>query len=501
MIAGTGSNVGKSQIVAGLCRLLARQGVSVAPFKAQNMALNSYVTSNGGEIGRAQAAQALAAGVEPEVSMNPILLKPTTERISQVIVMGEAIGHFDAVDYHAMKQSLFGQVKNALAYLRERFDVVVCEGAGSPAEINLIASDIVNLPLAVEAGLPALLVGDIDRGGVFASLYGTVALLPEHLRSSIRGFIINKLRGDPSLLGDGPKELELRSGIPTVAVLPYLSGLYIDGEDSLVLGEAFSISRLQQAAEFTDAFLDVAIVNFPHISNFTDFDALSIEPAVHIRLVAHPASLGTPDLLILPGTKSTISDLMWLRDTGLGRAIQELANSSVKQTTVLGICGGYQILGKKIHDRVENGKGEVHIEGLGLLEATTTFQAKKVVRQRRGLAFERRIEGYEIHHGLVQPMTSVEPFALLDDQHGSEEEGMALHDRAVYGTNLHGLFDQDEFRHYFLAEIAARQDRGFQGGSTSFAEARLRQADAMADILASRLDLDFLERTITGAVG
>ncbi|MCL4313088.1 MAG: cobyric acid synthase [Actinobacteria bacterium] len=499
MIAGTGSNVGKSQIVAGLCRLLARRGVSVAPFKAQNMALNSYVTPSGGEIGRAQAAQALAAGVEPEVTMNPVLLKPTSERTSQVIVMGKAIGHFDAASYHAMKQSLFGQVRNALADLRQRFDVVICEGAGSPAEINLLDSDIVNLRLAAEAGLASLIVGDIDRGGVFASLYGTVALLPESLRSGVRGFIINKLRGDPTLLGNGLEELELRTGIPTVAVLPYLHGLYMDGEDSLVLKDAFAWNRKQQAIELPDGFLDVAVINFPHISNFTDFDALFIEPEVHVRLVSHPASLGMPDLLILPGTKSTVSDLGWLRDTGLDQVIHGLLSAPGNRTTLLGICGGYQILGKEIHDRVENGDGEVHVEGLGLLDATTTFQAEKVVRQRKGLALGKSIEGYEIHHGIVRPLVSLEPFAVLHDRYGSGGEGIAVHERAIYGTNLHGLFDQDDFRRCFLAEVASRRGRSFRGGSTSFAEERIGQADVMADLLDSQLDFALLERIITEA--
>ncbi|MDQ6726805.1 MAG: cobyric acid synthase, partial [Actinomycetota bacterium] len=352
MVCGTASDVGKSHVVAGLCRVLHRRGVRVAPFKAQNMANNSYVTPSGHEIGRAQGIQAVAAGAVPEVAMNPILLKPTGERTSQVVVMGRPLAHLDAAGYQAEKPRLFHVALDALADLRRRFDVVVIEGAGSPAEINLLHSDLVNLRLAAAAGVPAIVVGDIDRGGVFAALYGTVSLLPDDLRPLVRGFVVNKFRGDPALLAGGPAELERRCGVPTLGVLPYLHGVSLDAEDSLALPAAGN------APDAAGAALDVAVIRFPRLANFTDLDPLSVEAGVGVRFVDRPAALGRPDLVVLPGTKATVADLEWFRGRGLDRAVLACATRD-RGAAVLGICGGYQMMGRTIVDDVESGRGRV----------------------------------------------------------------------------------------------------------------------------------------------
>ena len=443
MVAGATSDAGKSLVVAGLCRLLARRDVRVAPFKAQNMSLNSAVTWDGAEIGRAQAFQAFAAGIEPEAIMNPVLLKPTSEHRSQVIVLGEAVAELDAGAYGAKAASLLPMVLDALEELREVFDVVLCEGAGGAAEINLLDRDIVNLPLARAAGIPAIVVGDIERGGVFASLYGTHALLPEDLRACIRGFVINRFRGDVSLLGDGPATLTERTGVPVLGVLPHLDGLRVDDEDSLALDRSWSTEG---------DVLDVAVVRFPHVSNSTDLDPLRVEPGVSVRLVTRPGELGNPDLVVLPGTKSTVHDLAWFHASGLVDAVRE------SSATILGICGGYQMLGTRIVDDVESTAGEV--EALGWLEVETVFEAEKVVR--------RRAHGYEIHHGRVS-----------DDA--------ILHDEGrVLGTTLHGFFDDDDLRHAFLGDLHGEP----WVSDVSFDAVRTAQADALADLLEAHLDVD-----------
>ncbi len=468
MVCGTASDVGKSSVVAGLCRVLHRRGVSVAPFKAQNMANNAYVTPSGHEIGRAQGIQALAAGAVPEVAMNPILLKPTGERTSQVVVMGRPAGHLDAAAYQAEKPRLFATVLEALADLRRRFDVVIVEGAGSPAEINLLHSDIVNLRLAAAAGVPAIVVGDIDRGGVFAAFYGTVALLPDDLRPLVRGFIVNKLRGDPALLAEGPAELERRCGVPTLGVLPYLHGVTLDAEDSLAL---------PAPAPASGAAIDVAVIRFPRIANFTDLDPLAMEPGVGVRFVDRPAALGRPDLVVLPGTKATVSDLEWLQGRGLHTAIEACG------ARVLGICGGYQMMGRTIVDEVESERGTV--AGLGWLDAATVFKPTKVTRQRRGHALQQRVTGYEIHHGRV---TATDSWIALDDAYGAGPEGSQR--GRFSGTTLHGLFEEDGFRSAFL---------GVEPSGVSFAAAREAQIDRLADMLEAHLDLAAIDSLIKEA--
>jgi adenosylcobyric acid synthase len=485
MVCGTTSDAGKSTVVTGLCRLLARRGVKVAPFKAQNMALNSYITPAGHEIGRAQGVQALAARATPEVAMNPILLKPTGERTSQVIVMGRPWDHFDAADYHQAKPGLRKVVLDALDDLRARFDVIVCEGAGSPAEINLLSHDIVNLPIAKAAGFPVIVVGDIDRGGVFAALYGTVALLPDEYRALVRGFVINKLRGDPALLVDGPAELERRTGVPTLGVLPYVHDIGLDAEDSLSLKGGHSYHP-QYHPQHIDP-LHVAAIRFPRIANFTDLDALEVEPGVAVRLVEDRGALGQPDLIILPGTKTTVADLEWLRGKGLDTAIAAQA----KDVTILGVCGGYQMLGRTITDPIEAGR-ETPVEGLGWLPVDTVFEREKITRQRRGSALGQRVTGYQIHHGRT---ATAAPWIALEDVYGRADDGAARD--GVLGTSLHGLFEEDGFRTAFLTEVAARRGKCFHSSGVSFAAAREAQVDRLADLLENHLDLNAVEALLS----
>ena len=475
MVCGTGSDSGKSTVVAGLCRVLARRGMKVAPFKAQNMALNSAVTLSGHEIGRAQAAQAAAAGVEPEVAMNPILLKPTDHRTSQVVVLGRPWATLTATAYQEAKAELWPIVLEQLADLRSRYDAVLCEGAGSPAEINLLDGDITNLRVAAEADLPAIVVGDIDRGGVFASLYGTVALLPDQLSACIRGFVINKFRGDPALLDPAFDELLRRTGLPTLGVLPWMDGLALDSEDSLAL------SRYDLTEAPAAGVLDVAAVRLPRISNFTDLDAVGLEPAVRLRMVDRAEDVGRPDVVILPGSKATVADLRWLQETGLADAIRQLAQDG--RTTVLGICGGYQMLGRRIEDGVESA-APVSVEGLGLLPVTTTFVPEKITRRVSGSALGEPICGYEIHHGRTEPHS---PWLHLE----AGPEGAVTGDGRVAGTSVHGLFENDAFRRAFLRQAAQWAGLDWDPGpQVSFAQARDRQYERVADALEAHLDLD-----------
>jgi adenosylcobyric acid synthase len=466
LVCGTSSDAGKSVVVAGLCRVLARRGVKVAPFKAQNMSLNSAVAIDGGEIGRAQALQASAAGIEPETIMNPILLKPMADGTSQVIVRGQATQAVDAQSYGSHVQSLWDVVLDSFARLRARFDVVVLEGAGGAAEINLLDRDVVNLPLARRLGLPSLLVADIDRGGVFASLYGSVALLPDDLRAHVRGFVINKFRGDASLLVAGIDELERRLGVPTLGVLPFDNGLTVDAEDSLALD--------RPPPRRSNAVIDVVVIRLPHISNFTDIDPLLHEREVQVRYVADADEVGKPDLVILPGTKATVDDLSWLRVRGLDDAID------LSGARVLGICGGYQMLGRQIVDHVESERGTV--PGLGWLDASTTFARDKVTARRRGAAMGCDVEGYEIHHGRVERGSTSHAWLTLDGEHEGATDG-----RRVWGTSLHGIFENDAFRARFLG-LATR--------SWSFAATREAYLDRLGDLVERNLDLAAVERLI-----
>jgi adenosylcobyric acid synthase len=481
MVCGTASDVGKSRIVAGLCRVLARRDVSVAPFKAQNMSLNSTVTVSGHEVARSLAHQAAAARTELSVDMGPVLIKPAAEGVSQLVVMGRPCGEtrFGA-GWHA--GLLRAVVMPALSRLRERYDVVIIEGAGGAAEINLLADDIVNLPLALAAGAPAVIVGDIERGGVFASLYGSVMLLPNELRGQLRGFVINKFRGNLELLRPGIDELERRLSLPCVGVLPYIDLLALDEEDSLALGSEAQRHRPSAAR------VEVAIVALPHISNFTDFDPLVLENDVSVRYISHPASLGDPDLIVLPGSKATVDDLSWLRERGFVEAIGAARDHG---TSLLGICAGYQMLGTDIFDEVESRSG--HVRGLGVLPITTTFVGEKTTRRRQGISTSGDpVNGYEIRHGQPGPSPgpTVNPWFLLGV--GGDPEGIADIDAGVWATSLHGLFENDRLRATLLAAVARRRGKDFAASSATFAQARERVIDGAADAIEENLNLDLL---------
>jgi len=480
LVAGTTSDAGKSVVTAGLCRWLRRQGVRVAPFKAQNMSLNSFVTPGGAEIGRAQAMQAAAAGIEPDPRMNPVLLKPGASG-SQVVLLGHPHGEVDALSYRPRKARLLEVALDSLASLRREYDVVICEGAGSPAEINLRATDIANLGLARAADLPVVVVTDIDRGGSFAALYGTVALLEPADQALVAGFVINKFRGSRELLDPGLDMITGLTGRPVLGVLPFAPGLWLDAEDSLALDSA---RRAPAGPPAGGDVLRVSVIRLPRISNFTDVDALAAEPGVLVRLATRPAELADADLVVLPGSRATVSDLAWLRDRGLAAAVTERARAG---RPVLGICGGYQMLAGRIEDEVESRRGAV--DGLGLLPVRVRFGAEKILGRPRGSALGAPVAGYEIHHGIAEvtdPASSgTEPF--LD----------GCRRGPVWGTSWHGALENDEFRRLFLAEVAALAGRDFTPApGTSFAAVREARLDVLADLVAAHLDTAALSRLI-----
>jgi adenosylcobyric acid synthase len=486
LVCGTTSDAGKSFVVAGLCRLLARRGLKVAPFKAQNMALNSSVTADGCEIGHAQWIQAVAAGVEPEAAMNPILLKPTGERTSQMIVLGKPAGVLSTSAYHETKDELTLTVLGALADLRSRFDVVVCEGAGSPAEINLLDHDLVNLPLADAAGLPAIVVGDIDRGGVFASLYGTVALLPDHLRARVEAFVVNKLRGDPALLDGAFDDLERRCGVPTLGVLPHMPGLDLDAEDSLALDRVDP----EPPEDIDGDVLDVAVVRWPRVENAGDIDPLRLEPGVRVRWVRSAADLGRPDLVVLPGSKSTRADLAWFRRTGLADAVE------YADATVVAVCAGLQMAGGPIDDPegIEGPPG--FDKGMDWLPITTTFEPTKVLDRPAGSAVAgpgagHRVDGFRIYHGRVSADGDATPWLMSD-----AGEVLGWHAGWLSGTTLHGVFEDDGFRSALLLRAARRTGKHWVPGEVGFAAARQSRLDAIADLIEEHVDMDRLDRII-----
>jgi adenosylcobyric acid synthase len=490
MVQGTSSHAGKSTLVAALCRIFKRAGHRVAPFKAQNMSNNAAVTHDGGEVGRAQAMQAAAAGVDVTVDMNPILLKPQSDRTSQVVVLGRARAQYDARGYYDRTAELWPVVTGALDRLRAAYDIVVIEGAGSPAEINLERYDLVNMRVARHANAPVLLVGDIERGGVFASLFGTVALLPENDRALIRGFIINKFRGDPSLLDSGFDTLREKTGIPTLGVLPYLDLSRLPAEDAV---------DWDRGARKTDeqTLIDVAIMRLPRIANLDEFQPLAAEPGVRVRWIADAESFGDPDLIIVPGTKSTMDDLARLRDRGLGAAIRERRANG---TPVFGICGGFQMLGSRLVDDA----GVEHVgavDGLELLPVTTHFEPEKVTRRVRARLsanadlwsaprFDAQLDAYEIHMGRTtldgSEETAVRPF-IVGEGADLHADGCATPDGLVVGTYLHGLFENDVFRRAVLAGLARRKsiDLPSAGPLRSIDQ----EFDALADVVASELDL------------
>jgi adenosylcobyric acid synthase len=476
LVAGTTSDAGKSVLTAGLCRWLTRRGVRTAPFKAQNMSNNSVVTRDGGEIGRAQALQAAACGLEPSVRFNPVLLKPGGDRSSQVVVLGRAVGEVSALSYRARKAELLTTVLSTLDSLRDDFEVVVCEGAGSPAEINLRANDIANMGLARAADLPVIVVGDIDRGGVFAHLFGTLALLDPADQALVGGFVVNKFRGDPTLLEPGLRQLHALTGRPVLGVLPWREDLWLDAEDSLSYAADGVIGRPEPPRG--DQWLRVAVVRLPRISNATDVEALACEPGVSVRFVTEPSRLADADLVVVPGSKATVEDLRWLRATGLADAI------AAHDGPVLGICGGFQLLGRTIEDAVESRAGVV--DGLGLLDVDVRFEPDKTLQQPHGDALGESVTGYEIHHGVVTRNAEQGLITLPD----GTPEG-ALRGR-VAGTHWHGLLENDAFRRAFLRWAAGHAGRdGFTPApDTDFAGRRTAQLDLLGDLVADHLDTD-----------
>lgn len=491
MIQGTMSNAGKSLIAAGLCRIFAQDGYRVAPFKSQNMALNSFITDEGLEMGRAQAVQAGACGIAPRVCMNPILLKPTTDMGSQVIVNGEVVGNMRAADYFKKKRDYIPAIMEAYGKLDSEYDIIVIEGAGSPAEINLKKDDIVNMGLAELVDAPVLLVGDIDRGGVFAQLVGTVMLLDAKEQDRVKGVIINKFRGDISVLEPGLDMLKDRCGKEVLGVVPFAD---------VEIGEEDSLSEELSKKEITGC-IDIAVIRFPKISNFTDFQAFALESMVSVRYVEKVSELATPDAVILPGTKNTIMDMKWFRESGLEAAVIRCGR---KGSLIMGICGGYQMLGQTIVDE-EGVEGEAHsqVRGMGLLPLVTYFGGEKTRTRTEGETKEfagclralsgKKISGYEIHMG-----RTVESPDAGSDGHSAKGGFALLQGKTdgfcgdnVIGTYLHGIFDEEDFRTAFVRLLCDRAGIDYEAPARiSYGEYRQMQYDKLADILRESLDMD-----------
>ncbi|MBI1295934.1 cobyric acid synthase [bacterium] len=487
MLLGTHSSAGKSLLVTAFCRILARRGVRVAPFKAQNMSNNAGVTPEGGEMGRAQIVQAEAAGLFPHTDMNPVLLKPEGNRRSQVVLNGRVDGHIEAANWLSMKDRLWGEVTAAYDRLAARYDVIMLEGAGSPAEINLKAGDIVNLRMARHADAPCLLVGDIDRGGVFAALAGTLLLLDPEERAQISGFLINKFRGDPALLGDGLAMLQAKAfGVPTLGVVPYVPDLRIADEDAVALdsGQRAAVAPKRGQRE-------IAVIHLPHVANFDEFDALDAEPGVCLRYVRRAEDLGNPAAIILPGTKVTLADLGWLRTLGLDQAI--LA-AQAHGSAVVGICGGYQLLGTWLADPTgAEGPAGNAAPGLGLLPVTTEFTRHKQTHQAILAREGEQLRGYEIHTGETSLAEDALPFGVIIQRSGAPVtvlDGAMREDGRVWGTYLHGIFENDDFRHRWLRGL------GWQGEFVSTTALRQAEYDRLADVVEGALDWAGIERLL-----
>ena len=501
MFQGTASNVGKSIIVTGLCRILKQDGYNVIPFKSQNMALNSFITKEGLEMGRAQVSQAEACGLDPIADMNPILLKPSSNNKSQVIVRGKVVGDMDSPEYFEYKLQLMDILGEIFKEFEEKYDVVVMEGAGSAAEINLMERDISNMGMAEIADAPVVLIGDIDRGGVFASIVGTMALLDEKDRKRVKGVIINKLRGKKELLDSGVKMLEDIIKVPVLGVVPY-TDIKIEDEDSVT-------TRFKKQMGVKD--IHTEIVRTPHMSNFTDFNIFETQEDVSIRYVDYGESLGNPDIVIIPGTKSTIDDLMFLRKNGLEEQIKELHR---RGKLVIGICGGYQMLGKKLRDphHVESDLEEV--DGIGLLDTETTFELEKTTTQVDAIIDKnltgylanlegKRVKGYEIHMGVTDRGDDIKNLCTIVEKLGEEvnyTEGSVNSECNVFGTYLHGIFDDIDFTRTILNNI--REMKGLdkvESGVKSFKEFKDREYDKLADFLREHLDIEKIYKIMSEA--
>ena len=479
MIQGTSSNAGKSVLAAAMCRVLLQDGVRVAPFKSQNMSLNSFVTADGGEMGRAQVVQAQACRLSPDVRMNPVLLKPNSDTGSQVIVKGQPVGNMRVGEYIRFKSQVFTEIQACYDSLATEFDAVVLEGAGSPAEVNLKSHDIVNMRMARHAEAPVLLVGDIDRGGIFASFVGTMELLTLEERRQVHGFLINRFRGDASLLGPAIDFTEAHTGKPTLGVVPYLPDLGLPEEDSV----EFKGGRSVQPSD-TNEMLDIAVIDLPHISNFTDIDALDIEPDTHVRVVRSVEGLGSPNAILLPGSKSVLNDLAYLRRSGLASALLEIAVAG--SAVVVGICGGFQMLGRRIADPCHIESHNDESEALGLLNLTTTHAAEKTLARSKAvhLASGCEVVGYEIHHGQTELHGSERLFHTdAADLGATNQQG------DVWGTYLHGLFDADRFRRWFLDRLRERRGLPPLGGVTATYDIE-PALNRLADVVRQNVDID-----------
>ncbi|MBE7414602.1 MAG: cobyric acid synthase [Deltaproteobacteria bacterium] len=488
MFQGTSSHVGKSVLSAALIRALRDRGFRVAPFKAQNMALNSAVAVEGGEIGRAQAFQAEAAGLKPSVHMNPVLLKPTGDSMSQVIIHGKPVGMMTAAEYHAFKKEALGHVRESYSKLALDYDVIVIEGAGSPAEVNLRENDIANMGMAGAVGSPVVLIGDIDRGGVFASLVGTLELLSMEEREMVKGFIINKFRGDIGLLKPGLDFLEARTGKGVLGVVPSFSGLLIPDEDSVSLDE--------RGASKEGGGLKIAVVKLPRLSNFTDFDPFRGDPGIELSFISSPREMAGAGLVIIPGTKSTIADLMWMKSRGFGPAIREHIE---KGGMIAGICGGLQMLGTAVKDPqgVESSAGEA--EGFGLVDAVTVLHREKktfeVSAVARLMGRDYEVRGYEIHMG--ETIVKGGPFSRILERNGKTcyaPDGAASQDGMVWGTYVHGIFDNDVFRQAVVSALSG--GRCGSGTVASFESVRERAIDSLASIFEDSVDMERVLRII-----
>lgn len=499
MLQGTGSHVGKSVLVAALCRIFLQDGYKVAPFKSQNMALNSYVTRDGGEMGRAQVVQAEAAGLAPSVLMNPVLLKPTGQATSQVIVLGKPVGNLSAKEYHEKyNMTALGVVEDSLNKLKSEFEVIVIEGAGSPAEVNLQATEIVNMRIARMADCPVLLVADIDKGGALASVVGTLELVDPADRARVKGVIINKFRGDIKLFQPAVDFLEAKTGVPVLGVVPYFQGFRVQEEDTI------PEDTLKAGRTVEENKLDVVVISLPHISNFTDFDPLEDEPDVQLRYVGKASKIGNPDMIIIPGSKNTIHDLVFLEKSGLAAAILEQEKRGIP---VIGICGGFQILGKELHDPLHTESDIDSVKGLGLLNMTTTFDPDKITTQVQAEVIGHGplldglqgqfVSGYEIHMGRSELASGVEPAFRIYERSTKEVEvldGAVRSDGRVFGTYIHGIFDNDSFRRHIIDLIREQKGWGQLQAEDilTVKEQREKDFNKLADVVRNSLNMDKL---------
>jgi len=505
-ICGTGSGVGKSVIVSALCRIFLQDGYKVCPFKAQNMALNSFVTKDGGEIGRAQAVQAQACRIEPTVDMNPVLIKPTHDTKAQIILRGKPIRNMSAIEYVRYKEKAKEAVLESYKRLADEYELIVIEGAGSPAEVNLKSHDIVNMRMAKIAGAPVILVGDIDKGGVFAWIVGTLELLTKGERKRIKGIIINKFRGDKRLLKSGIDFLEKKTGVRVLGVIPYFKDIKIPEEDSVPLEKRTARTDNPALPEGRQkpktGLIDIAVIKLPHMSNFTDFDALENESDVRLRYVTSEYELDNPDVIIIPGTKSTIADLSYLKKSGLSERILSIIKNH-PALHVVGICGGYQMLGEKICDRNKIESGRKESAGLGVLPIVTNFKEEKILSQVKAKEINTglKVTGYEIHHGRTQILKGCEPILKIIERQGKKIEGVdgaMVENGRIWGTYLHGVFDEDNFRRNFLNRVRLKKGWTPWLKTTNFNPDK--ELDKLARLVRENINMDLLYKIVDSKI-